>query len=274
MDPGIEELFSKYEESKRSFVQSIADLVGDKEKVEKVRLRGVLKHLRILMADTSEDIQQAAALAIARMAAECEDVAKDVVSEGILDVVINSLKQLPNGDGAYYRRSAANVLRAISKHSLTLAEACDTAGALPELRKCLSDPDLGVQESATFALTSIVRHSKELASHAVQLEIDSLITVNGCDTSVTLTRLSLSLLVEMAMHFPEITKTRGAIQYAHKCLYLPDVRSRRNALIILTHISQHSTECCETVVQENVIPGVYKLLQDQDTSIRKSTGMI
>ena len=59
----------------------------------------------------------------------------------------------------FYKRAAAFVLRAVSKHSPTLAQAVVDAGSLAPLTHCLAEFEPSVKEAAAWALGYIARHN-------------------------------------------------------------------------------------------------------------------
>lgn len=60
----------------------------------------------------------------------------------------------------FSKRASAFVLRAIAKHSASLADDVVTANALPGLISCLSEFDSSVKEAAAWALGYIAQHSQ------------------------------------------------------------------------------------------------------------------
>ena len=57
----------------------------------------------------------------------------------------------------YYKKAASFVLRAVAKHSPTLAQAVVETGALDCLVQCLEEFDPTVKESAAWAIGYISR---------------------------------------------------------------------------------------------------------------------
>jgi len=62
----------------------------------------------------------------------------------------------------YSKRAAAVVLRAIAKHSSSLAETVIQANALPGLVSCLQEFDPSVKEAAAWTLGYIAQHTPGL----------------------------------------------------------------------------------------------------------------
>lgn len=58
----------------------------------------------------------------------------------------------------FYKKAAAFVLRAVSKHSPALAQAVVSCGGVDALVLCLEEFDPGVKEAAAWALGFIARH--------------------------------------------------------------------------------------------------------------------
>jgi len=57
----------------------------------------------------------------------------------------------------FYKKAAAFVLRAVAKHSATLAHAVVDSGALEALVICLEEFDPSVKEAAAYALAYIAK---------------------------------------------------------------------------------------------------------------------
>ena len=55
------------------------------------------------------------------------------------------------------------MLRAVAKHSVSLAQNVVDSGALDALVVCLEEFDPSVKEAAAWALSNIAKHSAELA---------------------------------------------------------------------------------------------------------------
>lgn len=63
----------------------------------------------------------------------------------------------------FYKKAAAFVLRAVAKHSPSLAQHVVDCGALDALVTCLEELNPGVKEAVTWALGSIARHTEGFA---------------------------------------------------------------------------------------------------------------
>lgn len=59
----------------------------------------------------------------------------------------------------FYKKAAAFVLRAVAKHSPSLAQAVVDANALQSLIPCLEEFDPTVKEAAAWAIGYIAQHS-------------------------------------------------------------------------------------------------------------------
>ena len=82
--------------------------------------------LRPLLLDNVPSIQQSAALALGRLASYSDELAEAVVNNEILTQLVVSLAE----QNRFYKKAAAFVLRAVAKHSATLAHAVVDSGAL------------------------------------------------------------------------------------------------------------------------------------------------
>ncbi len=86
-------VFEKYQKERLAFVQSVADLASRESNIETLQGAGVLSLLRPLLLDTIPAIQQAAALALGRLANYNEELAEAVVDSDILPQLVFSLSE-------------------------------------------------------------------------------------------------------------------------------------------------------------------------------------
>jgi hypothetical protein len=86
-------VFEKYQKERLSFVQTIADLASRETNIETLQQTGVLSLLRPLLLDNVPAIQQAAALALGRLANYNEELAEAVVESDILPQLVFSLNE-------------------------------------------------------------------------------------------------------------------------------------------------------------------------------------
>ena len=88
------------------------------QNIEVLQQAGVMQLLRPLLLDKVPSIQQSAAIALGRLANYSDDLAEAVVEEEILPQLVYSLSE----QNRFYKKAAAFVLRAVSKHSPQLAQ--------------------------------------------------------------------------------------------------------------------------------------------------------
>eukprot|EP00833_Pecoramyces_ruminatium_P004247 jgi/Orpsp1_1/1178279/evm.model.c7180000064676.1 len=152
----VSNTLDKYHKERLSFAQTIADLAQKETYISALQSHNVLPLLRPLLLDNIPAIQQAAALAIGRLANYNEELAEAVVDSDILPHLIFSLKN----QNRFYKTAAAFVLRTVAKHSVKLANSVVDSGALASLVQCLEEFDPGVKESAAWALGYIAKHNE------------------------------------------------------------------------------------------------------------------
>ncbi|OXB70987.1 UNVERIFIED_CONTAM: hypothetical protein H355_009947 [Colinus virginianus] len=109
----------------------------------------------------------------------------------------------------FYKRSAAFVIRAISKHSPELAQAVVDSGSLEALTTCLEEFDPQVKESAAWAIGYIARHSEGLAQSVVDAGAVPLLVLCFQEPELPLRRISASALSDIAKHSPELAQVRN-----------------------------------------------------------------
>lgn len=86
-------VFEKYQRDRLAFVQTIADLASRESNIEALQTAGVMALLRPLLLDNVSAIQQAAALALGRLANYHQDLAEAVVESDILPQLVFSLSE-------------------------------------------------------------------------------------------------------------------------------------------------------------------------------------
>ena len=86
-------VFEKYQKDRLLFVQTVADLASRESNIDALQAAGVMSLLRPLLLDTIPAIQQAAALALGRLANYNEEMAESVVDSDILPQLVYSLSE-------------------------------------------------------------------------------------------------------------------------------------------------------------------------------------
>ena len=86
-------VFEKYQKERLLFVQTIADLASRETNIDALQSAGVMSLLRPLLLDSVPAIQQAAALALGRLANYNEELAEAVVESDILPQLVFSLSE-------------------------------------------------------------------------------------------------------------------------------------------------------------------------------------
>ncbi|KAG5459412.1 MAG: hypothetical protein BJ554DRAFT_186, partial [Olpidium bornovanus] len=86
-------VFEKYQKERLFFVQTIADHASRESNIEVLQSAGVMSLLRPLLLDNVPAIQQAAALALGRLANYNEELAVAVVDGDILPQLVYSLSE-------------------------------------------------------------------------------------------------------------------------------------------------------------------------------------
>jgi hypothetical protein len=86
-------VFEKYQKERLVFVQTVADLASRENNIDALNLAGVMSLLRPLLLDNVPAIQQAAALAVGRLANHSQTLAEAVVKSDILPQLVYSLSE-------------------------------------------------------------------------------------------------------------------------------------------------------------------------------------
>ncbi|KAI8820874.1 armadillo-type protein [Fimicolochytrium jonesii] len=266
-------VFEKYQKERLMFVQTVADLASRETNIEALQGAGVMSLLRPLLLDNVPAIQQAAALALGRLANYNEEMAQSVVDSDILPQLVYSLSE----QNRFYKKAAAFVLRAVAKHSPDLAQSVVDSGALTALISCLEEFDPGVKESAAWALGYIARHSGELAQAVVDAGAIPLLVLCVQEPELSLRRIAASALSDTAKHSPELAQCvvdANTVPIVAPLLANPDAKLRRQVCSALAQIAKHTVDLAETVVDGEIFPSALDCLKDVDGYVKKNAATL
>ncbi|KAI9104655.1 armadillo-type protein [Phlyctochytrium arcticum] len=266
-------VFEKYQKERLMFVQTVADLASRESNIDPLQSAGVMGLLRPLLLDNVPAIQQAAALALGRLANYNEEMAQAVVDSDILPQLVYSLSE----QNRFYKKAAAFVLRAVAKHSPDLAQAVIDSGALVPLISCLEEFDPGVKESAAWALGYISRHSGELSQAVVDAGAVPLLVLCVQEPELSLRRIAASALSDTAKHSPELAQAvvdANTVPIIVPLLANPDAKLRRQVCSALAQIAKHTVDLAETVVDGEIFPNALNCLKDVDGYVKKNAATL
>ncbi|KAI8813947.1 armadillo-type protein [Cladochytrium replicatum] len=266
-------VFDKYQKDRLAFVQTVADLASREANVEALQTAGAMSLLRPLLLDCVPAIQQAAALALGRLANYNAELAHGVVETDILPQLVYSLSE----QSRFYKKAAAFVLRAVAKHSPELAQSVVNSGALAALVGCLEEFDPGVKEAAAWALGYVARHNRELAQSVVDVGAVPLLVLCVQEPELPLRRISASALSDIAKHSPELAQAvvdSGSISFVAPLLSNPDAKLRRQVCSALAQIAKHTVDLAEAVVDGEIFPNAMSCLKDSDGYVRKNAATL
>lgn len=303
MSSQIVSVFTTYQKARATFAQQIADLATRPQNVEFLHNAGILKLLKPLLNDQVSGIQQTAAMALARLASFNEVIAEEIVKEGIIPLLVDTITHpLPESDGGtnqggikfvtsaggsvsshcasrHLKKAAAFVLRAIAKHSASLSREIISAGALVALNACLEEFDPGVKESAAWALGYLASHvsAPDLALGLIESGTVSLLVMCIQEPEIALKKVSISALSDIAKHSTDTAQAvvdANAVNLVAKLLVHSDARIRRQAGTFLSQIAKHTVDLAEIVVDAEVLTNLMVLLQDDDLVVRKNAAAV
>ncbi|KAJ3221388.1 Sperm-associated antigen 6 [Clydaea vesicula] len=266
-------VFEKYQKDRLIFVQTVAELATRDSNIEALQSAGVMALLRPLLLDGVPAIQQAAALALGRLANYHEELAQSVVDSDILPQLVFSLSE----QNRFYKKAAAFVLRAVAKHTPKLAQAVVDSGALIALVNCLEEFDPGVKEAAAWALGYIARHNGDLAQACVDAAAVPLLVLCVQEPELSLKRIAASALSDISKHSPELAQAvvdANTIQFVAALLGTPDSKLRRQVCSTLAQIAKHTVDLAECVVDGEIFPFALNCLKDSDVYVRKNASSL
>ena len=188
------------------------------------------------------------------------DLAKETIPADVLPLLVSLLSQ----ENKYLKRAAVLVFRSAAKHSEILAQTVVDSGALSVIiDKCLSDfTDHPLQESAVWTIGNIAKHSLALASTASS-SLPLLIQTAGQTSDVTLKRISLAALADIARHSSELALQILSIDPLFLASLLTglsneDSGMRKQASACLSQIVKHDTK----LFPMESVPAMILALQD------------
>ncbi|KAI8903120.1 armadillo-type protein [Gorgonomyces haynaldii] len=266
-------VFEKYQKERLVFVQTVADAASRENNIEALQAAGVMSLLRPLLLDNVPAIQQAAALALGRLANYSKELAESVVESDILPQLVYSLSE----QNRFYKKAAAFVLRAVAKHSPELAQHVVDSGALTALVSCLEEFDPGVKESASWALGYIARHNGDLAQAVVDAGAIPLLVLCVQEPELSLRRIAASALSDVARHSPELAQAvvdANSVAFIAPLLSNPDAKLARQVCSALSQIAKHTVDLAETVVDGEIFPNVLVCLKDKDIYVKKNAATL
>ena len=94
-------------------------------------------------------------------------MAEALVQLDVLPLLVASL----DASTRHTKKAAANCLRAITRHSPTLAQTVVASGAIRPLISCLEDLDWSVREAAAWTLGYMASHEPDLAQQVVDARV-------------------------------------------------------------------------------------------------------
>ncbi|KAI9175852.1 hypothetical protein H9P43_006216 [Blastocladiella emersonii ATCC 22665] len=268
-------LLDNYQRSRLAFAQGIADAAAREAHLDHLAAtRGtIVPLLRPLLLDQVVAVQQAAALALGRLANHSPSLAAHIVAGDVLPHIVYSLDS-PN---RFYKKSAAFVLRAVARHSPELAAHVVDAHAVDALGACLQDFDPGVKESAAWALGYIAKHTTELAQSIVDAGLVPSLVMCLQEPEVSLRRIAASALSDLSKHSAQLAQAvvdAGSIPPLVALIGSNDAKLKRQAVCALSQVARHSVDLAEAVVDADIFPRILLHFRDMDGAVRRQAAVL
>lgn len=169
------------------------------------------------------------------------------------------------------------MLRAVAKHSASLAQAVVDAGALEGLVLCLEEFDPSVKEAAAWALGNVATHSPSLAQAVTDAGAAPLLVLCLQEPEVPLKRVIATTLSDIAKHSAELAQAvvdAGAVPLLSPLLAHADSKMKRCAAEALAAVAGHSVDLAEVVVEAETFPRVLSVLKDVEQPTRTSAARL
>lgn len=163
-----------------------------------------------------------------------------------------------------YKKAAAFVLRAVSKHSPELAQAVVASGGVDALVVCLEDFDPGVKEAAALALGFIAHHND---GESGALSLYSKLPAWQISFTFPPPSVRVSLFVALSQSIVDA----GAVPMLVLCLLEPEIALKRTAASVLSDIAKHTPELAQIVVEAGAIAHLAQMILNPDTKLRVRT---
>jgi len=266
-------VFEKYQHDRLTFVQAVADLASRETNIQALQSVDVITLLKPLLLDSVPGVQQAAALALGRLANYSREMAYTMVNNDILPQLIYSLSEKNH----FYKKASCFLLRAISKHNAELATAVTNSGAVNALVACLEDFDPGVKEAAAWAIGYIARHNEELAQVVVDAGSIPLLVLCVQEPEISLKRIAISALADIAKHSPEMAQAvvdADTIHFITMYITQLDNKLQRQICSCLAHIAKHNIDLAESVVDMDILPNIFICMKSPDPYVRKNAASL
>ncbi|EAY22500.1 Armadillo/beta-catenin-like repeat family protein [Trichomonas vaginalis G3] len=274
MSAQLDKDFANFEQCRRNFVRTVAEAASRSENVERLLKLRVLNILHPLLLDDVPAIQQSTALALGRLANYDENIAQQIVDDGVLVDIVNGLS---SEEDLSYQKNACFVLRTVSKHSAELAEKVVENGALGPIVCCLQSYDTRVRESAAVALGSIASHTPELAHSVVDAQGVPLLITSTQSNDLSLKRIAIAAIGDIAKHDAELSNfiiEANGIEIIAPLIKDQDPKLRTVACSTLAHIAKHQVESAERIVNAGIFPHVLLCLRDKEPEVRKAAATL
>lgn len=266
-------VFEKYQHDRLTFVQAVADLASRETNIQALQSVDVITLLKPLLLDSVPGVQQAAALALGRLANYSREMAYMMVNNDILPQLIYSLSEKNH----FYKKASCFLLRAISKHNAELATSVTNSGAVNALVACLEDFDPGVKEAAAWAIGYIARHNEELAQVVVDAGSIPLLVLCVQEPEISLKRIAISALADIAKHSPEMAQAvvdADTIHFITMYITQLDNKLQRQICSCLAHIAKHNIDLAESVVDMDILPNIFICMKSPDPYVKKNAASL
>ncbi|KAF4645774.1 putative sperm associated antigen 6 [Toxoplasma gondii] len=284
MSRSIVQVFEEYQKARVQFVQTVADLSSRPQNIETLHSAGthleqpgrcVMSLLRPLLLDNVPSIQQTAALALGRLASHSEELAEAVVTQEILPQLAHSVAQ----QNRFYKRSAAFVIRAVSKHSAELAQVmiwfnknlivagvstphghaqmCDSPLCRLFLHECCM---LGYDGSCLCTQAVVDSGALEALTTCLE-EFDPQVKESAAWAMGYIARHSESLA--------QAVVDSGAVPLLVLCFQEPELPLKRISASALSDIAKHSPELAQAVCDIGAVPLLAKEISHVDAALKR-----
>ncbi|XP_071455051.1 sperm-associated antigen 6-like [Hetaerina americana] len=268
-----DKLNAVYEQARRDYVNRIADMSSRPINVPYLYSGRVLENLRPLVTDMVPSIRYTAAIALGRMAAQNEKIAKELLSENIILPLLSNL----NCKSKEYKRAALFVLRSISHHSSELAEQLVQRGVIESVILCLEDFDPKVREASCWAAEYIAKHSLPLAKAVFDAAAVPMLMVCLREPELSLKAAAAAAVCAICRHSMDLAQAcvdAAAVPCLAMCAKNPDFRLKRQAFMALSEIAKHSPDLAELIVEAELFPEVLTQTAHTDDLTRKHAAIL
>ena len=269
MSKVVSDTFHSYITSKLQFIQKIADHANKHDNMKGLEALGAITLVKPMLVDINPSIQQAAALALGRIASDSEEQAETLYSQGIIKEAYEAVKSSKH---SYFKKTVCFLLMSVAKHSAISAGYVTDPDTLSFISNCVSDFDPIVKEAGSKSISQIAKHNKDLASKVIKSNVLSSLVKCLQDPTISVKIGSASALKEISKHTSDLAlevADAGTIPFLTALISHSDAKLKKVVCSCLENIAKHNVDLAEMVAEADIFPKILSCLKDPNLQVRE-----